>query len=57
MSKAYDKKLLSIADKVVADMNIQKIARKGVYTCVGGPEYGTTADAKILKLFGIDAVG
>ncbi|XP_058792873.1 purine nucleoside phosphorylase-like [Phymastichus coffea] len=57
MNQAYDKQLLAIADKVVAEMGIQNIVRRGVYTCIGGPNYETVAEFKILQILGIDAVG
>ena len=57
MNRAYDKGLLAICDKVVAEMNIQDIVKKGVYTCLGGPNYETVAEMKLLRVLGVDAVG
>ncbi|OXU18474.1 hypothetical protein TSAR_014616 [Trichomalopsis sarcophagae] len=57
MNRAYDKQLLAICDKVVEEMGIQNIVHKGVYTCLGGPNYETVAEMKLLKVLGVDAVG
>lgn len=57
MNRAYDKQLLSICEKVVEEMGIQDIVHKGVYTCLGGPNYETVAEMKLLKVLGVDAVG
>jgi len=57
MNKAYDKDLIAICDKVVDEMAIKNIVHKGVYTCLGGPNFETIAEMKLLKTLGIDAVG
>ncbi|MEJ2607231.1 MAG: hypothetical protein P8Z41_11235 [Anaerolineales bacterium] len=31
--------------------------RKGVYVCVSGPSYETTAELRFLRIIGVDAVG
>ncbi|KAJ8688248.1 hypothetical protein QAD02_024043 [Eretmocerus hayati] len=57
MNRAYDKELLGLCDKVVEEMGIQNIVHKGVYTCLGGPNYETVAELRALRTLGIDAVG
>ena len=39
------------------DLNLEGIVRQGVYTMVGGPNYETVAELKMLKELGVDSVG
>lgn len=57
MDRAYDPHLVKIAKEVAKEMKMEKEIQTGVYTCVGGPNYETVAELKMLKLFGVDAVG
>ncbi|XP_066992760.2 purine nucleoside phosphorylase [Anabrus simplex] len=57
MNRAYDLELRNIAKEVAVDMGITNIVREGVYTCVGGPNFETVAELRMLKVCGIDAVG
>lgn len=57
MDRAYDPELVKIAHNVAKEMDIEKEVKSGVYTCVGGPNYETVAELRMLKLFGVDAVG
>ena len=57
MNRAYDKQMLAICDRVVNEMDIGNIVHKGVYTCLGGPNFETVAEMKLLQLLGVDAVG
>ncbi len=55
MSKAYDSRLMELAEKVA---RAQKIPlKKGVYVGVSGPNYETRAELKFLSMIGGDAVG
>lgn len=38
-------------------MGIERDVHEGVYTCLGGPNYETVAELKMLKILGVDAVG
>ena len=40
--------------KVAKDLNIEGIVRQGVYTMVGGPNYETVAELKLLRELGVD---
>lgn len=36
---------------------MNKNIHEGVYTCLGGPNYETVAELKMLQILGVDAVG
>ena len=55
MSEVYDKQLISLAEKVAAEQNLEY--RVGVYAAVTGPNYETPAEYKYIRIIGADAVG
>lgn len=55
MGKAYDPGLGMVAKEVALEEDIP--LRKGVYVCVSGPSYETTAELRLLRAVGVDAVG
>ena len=55
MTQAYDKNLLSIAEKAAEDIKIG--VRKGVYMLFTGPSFETAAEVRFARLAGADAVG
>ncbi|XP_076639798.1 purine nucleoside phosphorylase isoform X2 [Colletes latitarsis] len=57
MNHAYNKYLLEIGQQVADEMGIADIVHKGVYTCLGGPNFETVAEVRMLKMIGVDAVG
>ncbi|XP_015439583.1 PREDICTED: purine nucleoside phosphorylase isoform X2 [Dufourea novaeangliae] len=57
MNKAYSTTLLDIGQQVADEMGINDIVHKGVYTCLGGPNFETVAELKMLRMVGVDAVG
>lgn len=57
MTNAYDKDLVRLAKKIGKEMGIQNEIHGGVYTCLGGPNYETVAELRMLKILGVDAVG
>ncbi|KAG7205406.1 hypothetical protein KM043_007399 [Ampulex compressa] len=57
MNKAYNTELLDVGRKVAEEMGIGDIVHKGVYTCLGGPNFETVAELKMLRMIGVDAVG
>ncbi|XP_076662031.1 purine nucleoside phosphorylase isoform X2 [Halictus rubicundus] len=57
MNKAYDRSLLEMGQQVAEEMDISDMVHKGVYTCLGGPNFETVAELKMLRMVGVDAVG
>lgn len=58
MNKAYDRELLKKAKEIwKAEIQTDAVLHEGVYTCLGGPNYETVAELKMLKMLGVDAVG
>ena len=57
MINAYDKNLLKTCEKIIKEMKVEDIFHKGVYTCLGGPNYETVAEMRLLKMLGVDAIG
>lgn len=57
MNKAYDKRLTEYAFQIAREIGIADDVHEGVYTCLGGPNYETVAELKMLKILGVDAVG
>ncbi|XP_055377033.1 purine nucleoside phosphorylase isoform X3 [Condylostylus longicornis] len=57
MAKAYSKDLIKICKRIIKDMGSENDVHEGVYTCLGGPNYETVAELKMLRTIGVDAVG
>lgn len=57
MNKAYDQRMTQFCMEVAKELGIEKDVHQGVYTCLGGPNYETVAEMKMLKILGVDAVG
>lgn len=57
MNQAYNAELLETGLKIAKEMKIDDIVHKGVYTCLGGPNFETVAELKMLRMAGVDAVG
>lgn len=55
MTQAYDKVLLSVAEKAAGDLSIP--VRKGVYMLFTGPSFETAAEVRFARIAGADAVG
>jgi purine-nucleoside phosphorylase len=55
MSQAYDPELQDIARKVAESGSIP--LQEGVYVCLAGPSFETSADLRFLRGIGVDAVG
>jgi len=53
----YNKTYRDMARKVARDLNLDGIVRQGVYAMVGGPNYETVAELKMLRELGVDSVG
>ncbi|MBI3967342.1 MAG: purine-nucleoside phosphorylase [Chloroflexi bacterium] len=52
---AYDPELRGVALRVAADLQVA--LKRGIYAMVGGPNYETPAELRLLRLVGADAVG
>lgn len=57
MTNAYDPTILEGVKDIVERLGLEHIVQEGVYTCMGGPNYETTAELRALKILGVDAVG
>jgi len=57
MVNAYNADLIAKAKKIATEMGVREQVREGVYTCLGGPNYETVAELRMLRVIGIDAVG
>ncbi|XP_055842150.1 purine nucleoside phosphorylase isoform X2 [Episyrphus balteatus] len=57
MTNAYDSKMVRKARKIVKEMGVENDVHEGVYTCLGGPNYESVAELKMLRTMGVDAVG
>ena len=57
MNKAYDVHLQDVGTEVAKEIGIHDIVHRGVYTCLGGPNFETVAELRMLSMVGVDAVG
>lgn len=57
LNNAYSKELKDLARKTAEELNLGSFLREGVYACVGGPSFETTAELRFLQMVGADAVG
>ena len=57
MSDAYDEDLRNKFKECALELGHGDILTEGVYVMVGGPTFSTTADYKVLRMFGADAIG
>ena len=57
LNNAYTKDLQKLAKDIGQELNFGSFLREGVYACVGGPSYETTAEINFLHKIGADAVG
>merc|ERR1711962_1070920 len=53
----YNPVYRSYARRLAREMNIDGIVREGVYAMVGGPNYETVAELRLLRELGVDSVG
>src|SRR2546429_8831094 len=56
MAKAYDAELRTLAHSIAAALPELSLY-EGIYTMVGGPNYETRAELRVLRTIGTDAVG
>jgi len=57
MNKAYDRTMKDYAFEISKELDIENQVHEGVYTCLGGPNYETVAELKMLRILGVDCVG
>lgn len=57
MSGCYDKGLRCTAMEVAKTLGVAGIMQEGVYAMVGGPNFESIAEARLLHRLGVDAVG
>lgn len=57
MSSCYDKGLRCLAMEVAKELDVAAIMQEGVYAMVGGPNFESIAEARLLHCVGVDAVG
>ncbi|XP_075225142.1 purine nucleoside phosphorylase [Lycorma delicatula] len=57
MNRAYDVKLRNHAKQIAKDIGIEDCVKEGVYAVVGGPNFETIAELRLLRTCGVDAVG
>jgi len=53
----YNPTWRKIAHKIAFDMRMEGVVREGIYVMVGGPNYETVAELKMLRALGVDSVG
>lgn len=57
MSEAYDADLREKFKQCIVELGHGSLLHEGVYIMIGGPTFSTTAELKVLRMFGADAVG
>jgi len=57
INRAYSAELRAMAKKAAKDLNMEHMVREGVYALVGGPNFETVAEVRMLRMCGADAVG
>lgn len=57
MNKAYDATLKQYAHEIADELGVSNQMHEGVYSCVGGPNYETVAELRMLKILGVDCIG
>lgn len=57
MNKAYDRHFFNQAKCIAKEIGMEKSVHEGIYTCLGGPNFETIAELRMLKMLGADSVG
>ena len=57
LNHAYDRHWRQLALEVAQALGVGRLVKEGVYTMLGGPNFETPTELKMLKMCGVDAVG
>lgn len=57
MNNAYDRHLVKQAKVIAKELSLGNNVHEGIYTCLGGPNFETIAELRMLKMLGADSVG
>ena len=57
LNDCYDRGFRQAAQKVADGMGVANFLHQGVYAMLGGPNFETVAELKMLRVCGVDAVG
>lgn len=57
VNDVYDKNVINNAKKIAKEMGFEQNIHEGVYAMVGGPNYESVAEVKLMRVVGVDAVG
>eukprot|EP00094_Tigriopus_californicus_P010661 TCALIF_10285-PA protein Name:"Similar to PNP Purine nucleoside phosphorylase (Bos taurus)" AED:0.28 eAED:0.28 QI:0/0.4/0.33/0.83/0.8/0.83/6/523/330 len=57
VNDCYMKRIRDQASEVVMEQKLEKCFHEGVYAMLGGPNFETVAELKMLRICGVDAVG
>lgn len=57
MNRAYERQLINRVQEIAHEEGLGHLIHEGVYTCLGGPNFETVAELKMLSMLGVDAVG
>lgn len=57
INRAYDAGIRSYAKEIALKLGTLGTVHEGIYACLGGPNYETIAELRMLRQNGVDAVG
>lgn len=57
MNHAYSSKWREHCRQIMEDLELGNHCQEGVYTMVGGPNFETPAELRLLRTLGVDAIG
>ncbi len=57
LNDCYDRKFRRLSQRLASEMGMGRHIHQGVYAMLGGPNFETVAELKMLRICGVDAVG
>jgi len=57
LNNCYDRKFRVLAQEIARDLKVEEQVHEGVYTMLGGPNFETVSELRMLMTCGVDAVG